>query len=76
MENLSRTETMALRLTKQERLLIESKAKKIAEALGMKSTGAYGVTPGALIKYCLWESLGILPAESVNKNLLKLKKVV
>jgi hypothetical protein len=68
--------TIALRITEKEKKLIDKRIGAIAEALGTGTTGAYGITTGAVIRYCMWESLGILPAESVNKNLLKLKKVV
>lgn len=74
METGKRTETVALRLTATEKKILEKKCVELAAALGLENKGHYGVTPAALIRYCLWESLKALPSESVNKALLKLKR--
>jgi hypothetical protein len=71
--NGQKTEVIALRLTPQEKSLLEKRCNELAEALNMPKSGAYGVTVGAVIKYCLWDSLKMLPAESVNRDLIKLK---
>ena len=67
-------EQITFRVTPEEKKAINKKVADIVAALGGNAGNHFDITRSTVIKYCMFDSLLLLPEGSINPRLVSLKK--